>query len=161
MLTNVLNKLDKVLKFETAEAQCDVPCGIYYPHLTQVSAHTVIRMNMLIAGLSKDDAEYDNKLARYIATKEEHGELLKHEVRVLWGDYFKEAHLEQFPQLHNIVWKIMKQGSECRQSTSLDHARELLATVLEFSEIFWKTKGKETKRIPTPYPTEGEMVILA
>ena len=28
---------------QDAHAHCDVPCGIYDPHLAQIAAHTVVR----------------------------------------------------------------------------------------------------------------------
>jgi len=157
----VVKLLDKIFKFEVAEAHCDVPCGIYDPYPAQIAAHTVIRMNMLIAGLAKDDPEHHIKFSRYVAVKEEAGELVKHEVRIIWGDFMKAETTGDFPGLNNLVWKIMKQGGAARQTTSLEKSKELLASVLEFSEIFWKLKGKATKRITAPYPSEGELVVLA
>ena len=49
-----------------------------------------------------------NSLARYIAVKEEHAELVKHEVRIIWGDYFKPEHLDAYPDLHTTFWKAAK-----------------------------------------------------
>ena len=47
---------------------------------------------------------------RYIAVKEEHAELAKKELRILWGDYFRPEHLEQHPNLHSLFFTAMKQG---------------------------------------------------
>jgi nickel superoxide dismutase len=145
-----------------AGAHCDIPCGIYDPHHAQMAAHTVIRMNMLMADLSKappSPAEFEHKLARYTATKEQHAELAKHEVRVLWGDYFKPEHVQQFPQLHDLVFKAMKAASKARQEFNLQAAEDLLKTVNEIAEIYWKTKGKETARVKAAYPTDRELVV--
>ena len=38
---------------QDAHAHCDVPCGIYDPHLAQIAAHTVVRMSTLICDLEK------------------------------------------------------------------------------------------------------------
>ena len=123
-------------------AHCDIPCGIYDPHTAQLGAETVEKMMTLIADLGDDvsGAAAANSLSRYVAVKEEHAEIVKHEVRIIWGDYFKPPHLEQFPDLHEKVWNIMKLGGACKQGTSVDDARALRAAVDEFAEMFWATK---------------------
>ncbi|HVG36965.1 MAG TPA: superoxide dismutase [Ni], partial [Thermoplasmata archaeon] len=81
--------LDRISPAPIAYAHCDIPCGIYDPHHAQLAAHTVVRMVDLINQLEKPGAsstpeqrqEYTNKLARYIATKEQHSEIAKNEVR--------------------------------------------------------------------------------
>jgi len=149
----------KILRIELAYAHCDVPCGIYDPHLAQVSAHTVIRMVNLMKALPKEDPDYDLKMSRYISVKEEHGELAKHEIRILWGDYFKPEHQQEYPELTDLVWNAMKLGSAGRQTADLAQAQQLLTTVQKIAEIFWKTKGKTPKRIAAPYPSGGEIVL--
>ena len=98
--------------------------------------------------------EYANKLTRYIATKEQHSEIAKNEVRILWGDYFKPEHVKTFPELHELVWKALKSGSKARQEISLQAAEDLLKATNDIASIFWKTKGFETITAKAPYPTE-------
>src|SRR3989442_71987 len=127
-----------------------------------LAAHTVVRMVDLINQLEKPGAssapeqrqEYTNKLTRYIATKEQHSEIAKNEVRILWGDYFKPEHVKTFPELHELVWKALKSGSKARQEISLPAAEDLLKATNDIASIFWKTKGFETITAKAPYPTE-------
>lgn len=143
-----------------AYAHCDIPCGIYDPYPAQMAAHTVIRMVNLIQELKKGkEKDFIHKLARYTKVKEEHAEIVKHEIRILWGDYFKEEHIREYPELHGLVFKAMKLASKARQEVSLEPAEELLATVQKIAEIFYKTKGLSPVRIKPPYPTEGEIVF--
>jgi len=167
MLNSFLTFLSRRLVKGVVYAHCDIPCGIYDPHQMQVAAHTVLRMTQLIEELEPpkfplpDVAEAKkklNSLARYVAVKEEHAELCKREVRILWGDYFKAEHLEQYPELHDTVWKVLKVASTARQEVSLEAAAELLSLTQLIAEVFWKTKGVETVRGKSFYPTEGEMV---
>ncbi|MHA2296757.1 MAG: superoxide dismutase, Ni [Candidatus Hodarchaeales archaeon] len=152
--------IDKLLKPEIAHAHCDIPCGIYDPHLAQVSAHTVIRMVDLINALPNiTDLENTHKFSRYVAVKEEHAEQLKREIRVLWGDYFKPEHVEKFPELPDLIWKVLKLGSKVRQEIDIDASNELLQTVQKIADIFWKTKGLKPTWIKAPYPSGGEIVI--
>src|SRR3990172_2390488 len=137
LLHTLMKALDGVRPAPVAHAHCDIPCGIYDPHHAQMAAHTVIRMNVLINELKKpgpnstpeDRQDYHNKLSRYIATKEQHAEIAKHEIRVLYGDYFKPEHVQKFPELHELVWKGLKAGSKARQEISLEAGEDLLKTV--------------------------------
>src|SRR3989338_8993937 len=109
-LYRILSLLDKLTPAETVHAHCDIPCGIYDPHLAQMAAHTVIRMTILIS-----ETADTHKIARLTAVKEEHAELCKKEIRILWGDYFKHEHVEKYPELHELVWVAMKLASQARQ----------------------------------------------
>src|SRR3990170_6115949 len=148
---------NRLVPTEEPLAHCDIPCGIYDPHLAQVGAQTVVRMNQLIEGLGsapgpsdkeKNDA-WHNSLSRYVAVKEEHAELVKKEVRIIWGDYFKPEHLEKHKDLHQTVWNIMKLGSTVRQQVNAQAANDLLAEVQKFAEAFWATKDAKTQRVPS------------
>jgi nickel superoxide dismutase len=149
MIKTILNKF-----IPTVSAHCDVPCGIYDPHLAQVAAHTVVRMTALI----KEHKEAHD-IARYTAVKEEHAELVKHEIRIIWGDAIKPEHVEKFPDIHEKVWDIMKLASTCKQEVNPEAAQKLLTEVQEFAEIFWETKGVTAVRVKAPYPTGGELVL--
>jgi len=149
--------LDRILKPEIGYAHCDIPCGIYDPHLAQVAAHTVIRMVNLINEVKDVDP---HKFSRCITTKEEHAELVKHEIRVIWGDFIKPDHVSKFPEIPDLVIKIMTLGSKARQSVNLEAAEELLATVQKFAEIFWKLKGLEPVKVNAPYAGAGSQIVL-
>jgi len=100
MIHSLLFKLDKMAHFDEAKAHCDIPCGIYDPISAQIAAVTVARMIDLMADLAgktsdKTAPDYMMAMARYSLVKEEHAEKAKAEIRVIWGDYFKAAHLEK------------------------------------------------------------------
>ena len=145
--------LDK-LPVRSVSAHCDIPCGIYDPYAMQLDAHTIIRMTDLISQ-SKDA----HALTRFTQVKEKHAEHLKREVRVLWGDYFKEVHEKEHPELAGLVKKTLQLGSKARQSKDKKTAAELLNTVQGIATIFWKTKSRETVKIKSPYPTQGDLVV--
>jgi nickel superoxide dismutase len=162
-----LRARDRLRPPATAYAHCDIPCGIYDPHEAQIAALTVLRMDQLIGELAappmdakpEDRSAYVSKLSRYTAVKEQHAERVKHEVRVIWGDYFTPDHAKQFPQTSELVVKILKQASKARQGTSLADAQDLLKLVQEFAEIFWQTKGAKTKRQPSMQKSGGDLVV--
>jgi len=169
LLRSSLRLLDRLSPPDAVHAHCDIPCGIYDPHLAQIGALTCVRMNQLINDLGdapgpgdkqKNDA-WHHSLARYVTTKEEHAELVKREVRIIWGDYFKPEHLEKHKDLHATVFSIMKLGSKVRQNVDLQAAQDLLAEVQKFAEVFWATKDAKTQRAPSRTPAGGELVVPA
>ena len=93
--------------------------------------------------------------------KEEHAELVKREVRIIWGDYFKPEHLEKHKDLHDVTWQILKLASKVRQTIDMPAAQDLLAQTQRFAEIFWDTKGVATKKQPSNQTVGGEIVVPA
>ena len=170
---SLLNGVFKVVNWafpaKVAYAHCDIPCGIYDPHQAQLAALTVIRMNQLIQGLSKPGPEapveereaYYSSLSRYVTVKEQHAELCKHELRVLWGDYFRPEHVQQYPDLHERFFNAMKVGSRARQHNDMEAAQQLLDAVHGIAEIFWTTKGAGVSRQPSRQTAGGELVYPA
>ena len=169
LVRSSLRLIDRLSPPKTVHAHCDIPCGIYDPHLAQIAAHTVVRMHQLIndlgappSGAGKEEWDkYTNSLSRYITVKEEHAELCKQEVRIIWGDYFKPEHLEKSPDLHSTVWNIMKLGSKVRQTVDMQAAQGLLAEVQKFAEVFWASKDAKTQRQPSRQAVGGESVYPA
>lgn len=138
-----LNKMN----FESAEAHCDAPCGVYDPSSARIAAEAVVSMTKKILDLKVPEggatAAYQNTLTRYILVKEEQARIAKDELLILWTDYFKPAHLETYPNLHETFWKAAKLCSACKVEVSLEHCGELMDAIKEIHEIFWATKGKE------------------
>jgi len=156
---------NRLFPVEEAHAHCDIPCGIYDPHLAQVAALTVIRMNQLIEALEAPAMEkaardkYMHQLSRYTATKEEHAELVKHEVRIIRGDFFKP---DNSPDgLGELVDGIMKTASKARQNIDMEAATQLLDLVNQFAEAFWTAKKVTTKKVSSNQAAGGEFVVPA
>jgi nickel superoxide dismutase len=162
MIYKALETLDKTFGIERAKAHCDIPCGIYDPITAQIAALTVVRMIDLMNDLGKthneQDLAFQNSMSRYIAVKEEHAEKVKHEIRVIWGDYIKPDHTQKHPELHGLVHKIMQLGSKARQTADREMAVQLVDAVNQFAEIFWETKNVAIKRAKAPYAPALEMV---
>lgn len=131
-------------KPETVYAHCDIPCGIYSAAPSAMAAETVEKMVTSILALltTGSDAELlqaRNSFVRMVKVKEEHAELCKREILILWTDYFKPEHLNQFPDLHEKIWGATKLCSQNKREVNLDAAKELRAKVAEIGGIFEKT----------------------
>ena len=167
MISRLLRTLDRVFPPASIYAHCDIPCGIYDPHLAQLAAHTVLRMTNMINDLSdsSDKASFEERkkiisqVSRLTKVKEENAELVKHEVRILWGDYFKPVFAKDFPNLHEDVHNVLMLASDARQSVDEKAANDLLESVQKISEMFWKTKGRDTVRVKSTYPTEKDIIV--
>jgi len=160
MIYKFFKALDEKSPFEQAKAHCDVPCGIYDPIVAQINALTVVRMMDLMAALDAgaDGVAYQNSMSRYVAVKEEHAETAKHEIRVIWGDFISPDHVAQYPELPELVHKIMKLGSKARQTADRDAGVAFVEAINKFAEIFWAIKGVNTKKAKAPYAPALEMV---
>ncbi len=161
MLYQLIEKLDKKVSFSTVAAHCDIPCKIYDPITAQIAVLTMIRMVDLLNNLQKKmtlTTDEQAEFSRLVAQKELHGNKVKEEITVIWGDYIKEPQLEQFPELHRLVHNIMMGTSKAKQHIDKDITLLLLDKVNRFAEIFWQTKGQETFIAQCPYPPEQPTV---
>lgn len=135
--------LGRLLKPTTvAYAHCDIPCGIYDPTPAKIAADTVAKMVEKIGALDKGATDFTTRgnFVRMVTVKEQHAEICKKELQVLWSDYFKPEHLEKFPKLHDTFWKALKLASKNKQSVDAQAAADLQAAVKEISDMFWATK---------------------
>ncbi|BED91399.1 superoxide dismutase [Ni] [Pseudoalteromonas sp. MM1] len=159
MLYSFINSLDKLLKFKSAAAHCDIPCKIYDPSTAQIAALSVIRFIDIINELEQPLSVANTaQLARLVREKEIHASKVKEEVRVIWGDYFKQPQFDQFPDTHALVHSIMLTASKCKQHIEREHAEQLLALVNQFADSFWQTKGIATYQAKSPYPPSEHVV---
>ena len=150
MLKKVISKLKDCFPAPEVHAHCDGPCGVYDPSAARINAEAVLSMTKKILDLelptSGDKAStiaYYNTLSRFIAIKEEQAQKTKEELLILWTDYFKPVHLEQYPDLHDTFWKAAKLCSSCKVEVSLEHANELMDTVQKIHQMFWITKNRD------------------
>ena len=150
MLKKVIDVIDAIRPASTVDAHCDGPCGVYDPASARIAAEAAVSMTKKIVALEAPDssnaaamAAYLNTLSRYVAIKEEQAHLAKEELLVLWTDYFKPPHLEQYPELHTTFWKAAKLCSAVKVEVSVEHANELMDAIKEIHTIFWATKGRD------------------
>ncbi len=140
-MNKLVSLLVRLLPSRPVFAHCDIPCGIYDPHATQLAAKTVLTMVQKINQLPHNsELLTQNSLVRMVSVKEQHAEICKKEVLILWTDYFKSEHLEKFPDLHELVWKTTKLCSENKRSVDEVKANELVEAVDKIADIFNQTK---------------------
>jgi nickel superoxide dismutase len=151
-MKTLTTRFSETFPAEEAYAHCDGPCGVYDPASARIAAEAVLSMTKKILALKapegKDDmawTAYRNSMVRYINIKEEQAQKAKDELLILWTDFFKPAHLEQYPDLHDTFWKAAKLCSAVKVEVSLEKAEALMDTCKKVHEIFWATKGKKVE----------------
>ena len=135
-LTRAFGALDRLRPPVVVHAHCDLPCGVYDPAQARIEAESVKAIQEKYG--ANDDLDFRR---RAIMIKEERAELVKHHLWVLWTDYFKPEHLEEFPQLHKLFWEATKAAGESKRTHDPKQGQELLDHINEIEQIFWKTKG--------------------
>ena len=144
VLRRAVSAVVRALPSEKAYAHCDIPCGIYDPIAAKIAAQTVQKMvlRMQALQLGDDQVAYANTMARYVKVKDEHAELCKHELRILWADYAWPNLPEGF-DLHGSFNAALKLAGRCRQTVDMAACEELVAAVDNIATAFWATKGVE------------------
>ena len=135
IVSRLLALADAACAPSAVSAHCDLPCGVYDPAQARIEADSVKACQEKYQG--SDDPVFKE---RAVLIKEERADLVKHHLWVLWTDYFKPAHLEQYPDLHDKFWKATKLAGESKKSLDPTQGQQLLDAVDEIAEIFWATK---------------------
>jgi nickel superoxide dismutase len=122
----------------TVHAHCDLPCGVYDPAQARLEAESV--KACIVKYNASDDADFK---ARALAIKEERSNMVKEHLWVLWTDYFKAPHFEQYPELNTLFNEATKLAGAggTKSSTDVATADALLAKIDQIAEIFWATKA--------------------
>ncbi len=133
---------------QRAQAHCDIPCGIYDPIAAKIAAQTVQKMVLRIQALERPDPSTDpaamktyvNTMSRYVTVKEEHAEICKKELSILWADYGWPNTPAGFDVAGSFN-AALKLAGRCKQSVDMAACEELVATVDTIATAFWATKN--------------------
>ena len=136
-----------LLQVKKAQAHCDIPCGIYDPIAAKIAAQTVQKMVLRMQALEVPDAHgdaatmqnYSNTMSRYAAVKEEHAEIVKKELRILWADYgWPNTDANDIAAKFNAALKL---AGLCKQTVDMGNAEKLVAAADDIATAFWSTKS--------------------
>ncbi len=119
----------------TADAHCDLPCGVYDPAQARIEALSVKACMEKYA--ASDDEQFK---VRAIQIKEERADLVKHHLWVLWTDYFKPEHLEAHPGLHQLFWDATKAAGAAKKSLDPADGQKVIDLVDQIADVFAATK---------------------
>ena len=140
LLASILKKSEILARHGTVYAHCDIPCGIYETNTMTIAADTVAKMVEKIMEIKGMELADRNSFVRMVHVKEEHAQLCKDQILILWTDYFKDEHLAKFPDLHTKVWKATKLCSQAKRTVDPSITKQLKDSVAEIARIFAETK---------------------
>lgn len=126
-------------------AHCDLFCGVYDPAQAMIEAKSCLN-----SATKYQDSDDEVFRARCISIKEERAELAKHHLWVLWTDFFKPHHLEQFPNLHDLFWRATKAAGDAKKSMDPQVSQALVDAVQEVSDVFWQTEESKAAGVYPP-----------
>ena len=136
ILSRLLELADRLHPPSTVHAHCDLPCGVYDPAQARIEAESVMAIQEKYQ--DSDDPVFKE---RAVVIKEERADLVKHHLWVLWTDYFKPNHVEQYPELHELFWNATKLAGDSKRSEDPAQGQELLDAIDEIDKIFAATKA--------------------
>jgi nickel superoxide dismutase len=141
LFSRLLTLTDRVSAPREVSAHCDIPCGVYDPEQARIEAESCLKMIQ-----KYHDSDDEVFRARCIGVKEERADLAKHHIYVLWSDYFKPPHVEQFSDLHDVCWQAAKQCSAVKHTMDADAAQKLLDLIDRIEQMWKATGGLESTR---------------
>ena len=141
-----MNLIERILRpTHVAYGHCDLFCGVYDPAQAKIEAMSCLKV------AQKYEASDDEVFrARAIAIKEERAELVKHHLSVLWTDFFKPHHVEQFPGLHDLFWRAIKAAGDAKKSMDPAVSQGLIDLIDEISDVFWQTEESAATGVYPP-----------
>jgi nickel superoxide dismutase len=142
VIPRILALLDAARPARTVHAHCDLPCGIYEPELARIEVESALK-----AVEKYHDSDDEVFRARAIAIKEQRTDIAKHHLSILWSDWFKDEHLDQVPDLHDMMWRTLKQCTTVKATDDAEDVRELLRMIDKVDEAWKKTNGPEKSRV--------------
>ena len=136
------------LRVPVAQAHCDIPCGIYDPIAAKIAAQTVQKMVLRIQALEPPGPSGDaaarhafiNTQSRSVRVKDEHAEIVKKELSILWADYGWPNLPADF-DLHGTFNAALKLAGRCKQGVDMAACEELVETVDRVATAYWATKN--------------------
>ena len=151
-----------MFNIKKVQAHCDIPCKVYDPSVIQYSVLSIVRFIDLINEEIRDSDMNSNnisQLSRLVGVKEQHAKEVKNEVATIWGDYFKQPHMEKYPEIHDLAHSIMMTASKCKQDIDRQNGIDLVEKVNRFAEIFWATKDVSTESKKSLNPPHMDIIV--
>ena len=127
--------------YSSADAHCEVPCGIYGDQMRfemMLEDTTTIHkaMDQVNKLSSSSDALSHNQLARWVSNKEKHATKIQHTI----AQYFMAQrikakdpkYVDKLTKSHAIIVAAMK----CKQTVDVKNAEALKAAIIEFHKAY-------------------------
>ena len=123
-------------------AHCDGPCGHYETDTLKNSALTCEKVLAKILALGEAaEPEAKQQFVRLTAIKEEHAQICKQQVYILWSDYFKPAHYASYPELAEQLYRLAQACSQVKQTLEPAAVEALKEQIEALDAVFKATQA--------------------
>ncbi len=144
-----------VMVSNTAQAHCEVPCGIYTDdmrvQMIREDCETIRKAMTQIEALSEAETVNYNQIVRWTTTKEDHANKIQDityqyfmtqriaPVKPEKGSRDYDKYVHELTLLHGILVQAMK----CKQTTDTAHVDQLLEKLTAFEASYFGKTAKE------------------
>ena len=125
----------------SAQAHCEIPCGIYddemriemiFEHITTIEKS----MNQIME-LEKKDNHNSNQLIRWVTNKEHHA----NELQEIATQYFMTQRIKfdakDYDKKLGLLHQMLVYAMKCKQSTDLAHTAKLTSVINDFKQLYF------------------------
>ncbi len=125
----------------TADAHCEVPCGIYadqqrFEQMLEDTATLRKAMELITALPGKADAQSLNQAVRWDNTKETHATNTQHIIAQYFMTQRIKASQKDYVQRLTTAHAVMTAAMQCKQSPQTSNADALKAAILAFHKVY-------------------------
>jgi len=127
--------------FRSADAHCEVPCGIYADQMRfemMLEDKTTIAkaIDNIVALAEKTDAQSANQLARWVATKEDHATKVQHVIAQYFMTQRIKADDPKYVDKLTTAHAVMVQAMKCKQKADAAEAAALETAIMAFHKAY-------------------------
>jgi len=124
-----------------AAAHCQIPCGIYDDqmrvNMIDEDVTTIEKSMQQINELEKQSPINYNQLVRWVLNKETHADKIQEVVTEYFMTQRIKPDSKNYTDKLTLLHKMLIQAMLCKQTTDLDHVKELRSLLKQFGDLYF------------------------
>ncbi len=124
-----------------AAAHCQIPCGIYDDqmrvNMIDEDITTIEKSMQQITEIEKQSPVNYNQLVRWVLNKETHADKIQEVVTEYFMTQRIKPDSKNYTDKLTLLHKMLIQAMLCKQTTDLDHVKELRSLLKQFGDLYF------------------------
>ena len=124
-----------------AAAHCQIPCGIYDDqmrvNMIDEDITTIEKSMQQITEIEKQSPINYNQLVRWVLNKETHADKIQEVVTEYFMTQRIKPDSKNYTEKLTLLHKMLIQAMLCKQTTDLDHVKELRSLLKQFGDLYF------------------------
>ncbi|MGA7877638.1 MAG: superoxide dismutase [Ni] [Desulfoferrobacter sp.] len=124
-----------------AAAHCQIPCGIYDDqmrvNMIDEDITTIEKSMQQITEIEKQSPINYNQLVRWVLNKETHADKIQEVVTEYFMTQRIKPDSKNYTEKLTLLHKMLIQSMLCKQTTDLDHVKELRSLLKQFGDLYF------------------------